>query len=223
MAAVPTRAAEEPVVIVDAPTLADAELRSIARLAPAREWWLATDRNAAGDIAVAIRQAPFGAAAVIDRDALARALAGDPVSLGVIGALALGAVAAIAMAAVGYLLSVTVAAAERIGEFAVLRALGLQGSALRRWLLLESGAILAFGLLAGTGLGLLLAWLVLPFASLTASGIPPVPPATLVVPWTTILPVLIVGGLALLALTLPASPRVPATEVGGVLRSKGDR
>jgi hypothetical protein len=226
LAAVPTRAADEPVVVVDAPTLADAELLSIARLAPAREWWLSLDPGAGAgpgaEVAADLRAAPFGATEVVDRADLARTLGGDPVSLGVIGALALGSIAALAMAAVGFLLSVTVAAGERLGEFAVLRALGLSGGSLRRWLLLESAATLAFGLLAGTALGLLLAWLVLPFASLTATGAPPVPAATLVVPWATIGLVVAIGGLALLALTVPVTRRVPSSGLGGVLRAKGD-
>lgn len=221
LAAVPARAADEPVVIVDAATLGNAEYLAIARLAPAREWWLAAAPDAAEVVADAVREPPFGATEVVGRDALAVALGSDPVSLGVIGALAIGAIAALAMAALGFLLSATVAAGERLGEFAVLRALGLPGASVRRWLLLEGAATLAFGLLAGTALGLLLAWLVLPFASLTASGDPPVPPAAMVIPWGIIGLVLVAGGLSLLALTALVTRGIPGSSLGGVLRAKG--
>ena len=143
-------------------------------------------------------------------------------ALGVIGALALGSIAALVMAAVGFVLSATVSAAERLGEFAVLRAMGLTGRSLNGWLLLESTSLLGFGLLGGTLLGLLLAWLVLPFASLTQTGAPPVPSATLMVPWDMIVPVLLLGGAALLAMTALATRRVPGVGLGGVLRAKGD-
>jgi hypothetical protein len=220
--AIPTRDGSEPAVIVDAAALADLEFLSIGRLAPAREWWLATTTGADASVLGAVVEPPFKATEAVGRDELARQLIADPVALGVIGALALGSMAALAMAAVGFLLSATVSAGERLGEFAVLRAMGLPARALGTWLLAESAVLLTFGLVTGTALGLLLAWLVLPFASLTQTGVPPVPPASLVVPWEAILPLYIVGGLVLLATTAIATRRVPGVGLGSVLRTRAN-
>ena len=93
----------------------------------------------------------MAAADVLGRDALTRSLAGDPISLGIIGALALGALAALAFASIGFIVSATVTTSERITEFAILRALGLSARELSAWMSLENAFLLVFGLVAGIG------------------------------------------------------------------------
>lgn len=152
------------------------------------EWWLSVDPAKETQVATALRNAPFVPDAVVVRTELASALATDPVQLGLIGALGLGAVAAVAFAAIGFVVSAVLAASERVGEFALLRALGLSARQLSGWLTLESAALLVVGLVVGGGLGFGMAWLVLPFATLTASGALPVPTPQVIVPWDALTP-----------------------------------
>ena len=66
----------------------------------------------------------LAADAVVEREELTRSLETDPVPLGVIGALGIGALAAMAFASIGFVVSATVSTSERLGEFALLQALG---------------------------------------------------------------------------------------------------
>ena len=72
-----------------------------------------------------------------------RALATDPVALGIIGVLGIGVVAAGLFAVVGFIVSAAVSARERVTEFALLRALGLSSSQLSGWLSLENATLAA--------------------------------------------------------------------------------
>ena len=122
-----------------------------------------------------LADAPFNSRQVLTTADRARALSRDPVAIGILGALSLGFVAAALFAVVGLVVSAAVSARERRTEFAVLRALGLSGGQLSRWLWLENGSVVAVSVLAGTGLGLVLGWLVLPFVTVTQQGSAPVP------------------------------------------------
>ena len=126
-------------------------------------------------IAALVAEPPFDASSVVDRTAVQASLVGDPLGLGVIGILGLGSIAALVFAAVGLLVTTSVSTQERLGELALLKALGVAPRQLLSWLTAEGAALLFVGLLAGVGLGLVLAWLALPFATLTASGEAPVP------------------------------------------------
>ena len=120
---------------------------------------------------------PYSAKEVIVRSEVARALENDPVALGLVGALALGSIAALAFSALGFVVTAQVSAAERTVEFALLRALGLSGRQLSGWLSLEQSFLLAVGLPAGALVGILMAWLVLPFTTLGSTGAVVVPAA----------------------------------------------
>lgn len=208
-----------PFAIVDATTLERARQAGTGQLVPTREWWLAVDPSSAPVVEEALRRAPVAADEVVGRESLTRSLAGDPVSLGIIGALGLGALAALVFAAIGFVVSATVATSERVTEFAILRALGLSVRELSAWVSLENAFLLVFGLVAGSGLGILLAWLVLPFATLTESGEAAVPAAEIVVPWTAMLPIY-VAALGLFAVTVVLVTRqVRAAAISTVLRA----
>jgi ABC-type antimicrobial peptide transport system permease subunit len=105
----------------------------------------------------------------------------------VIGALTLGFVVATAFALIGYGVSATASARSRGLEFAVLRTLGLRTGQLSGWIGAESALVVGLSVLTGTVLGLVVAWLVLPYVALGPSGEVPVPPVRLTVPWTTML------------------------------------
>ena len=112
----------------------------------------------------------------------------DPLGLGVIGILGLGSLAALVFAAIGFLVSVSVSTTERLGELALLKALGLAPRQLLAWLSVENVALLVVGLVVGVLLGLLLAWLALPFATLTPRARRPCPAPVVVVPLEALLP-----------------------------------
>jgi hypothetical protein len=209
----------KPFAIVDATTLERARQASTGQVIPTKEWWLKVDPAAAAQVEENLLQAPIAATAVVGRASLARSLASDPVSLGIIGALGLGALAALAFASIGFIVSATVTSSERITEFAILRALGLSARELSAWVSLENAFLLTFGLVAGSALGVILAWLVLPFATLTETGEAAVPTPDIVVPWAAMAP-LYLAALVLFAVTVAlVSRQVRRAGISTVLRS----
>jgi hypothetical protein len=209
-----------PFVVVDAPTLALARFAANGQANAPQEWWLATRDGASGSVADAVAGPPFSAAAVVDRAALERSLTSDPVPLGIIGAFGLGAIAAVLFAAIGFLLSASISTTERLGEFALLRALGLSPRQLAGWVSGESAFLLGFGFIGGALLGAILAWLVLPFSALTSTGERAVPTPAVVVP-PEALAILLLIGLGLLAVTVAVvRRRVLSVSVAGVLRAR---
>ena len=205
--------------IVDATTLERGRFATTGQLLTTKEWWVGVDDASADAAAATIHSDPISATAVIGRRSLARSLASDPVSLGIIGALALGALASLVFAAIGFVVSATVTTSERITEFAILRALGLSGRDLATWVSLENAFLLAFGLAAGSVLGLILAWLVLPFATLTSSGAAAVPTPEIVIPWQAIVPMYL-AALGLFSVTvLIVTRQIRRAGISTVLRS----
>jgi predicted lysophospholipase L1 biosynthesis ABC-type transport system permease subunit len=211
-----------PFVVVDGPTLDLDRFAATGDPAPVSEWWLAVDAAQRATTAARLAGPPMSARQVVVRDDVEASLLNDPVSLGVIGALGLGAVAALVFAAVGFLVNASVGTAERRGELAVLRAVGVSGRQLVGWLVVESAVVLAVGLVAGSVLGLVLAEVVLPFASLTASGAPPVPSATVVVPAATLVPIDVAAVVLLVAAWVVAARQVPAIHVSDALRGRDE-
>ena len=175
-----------------------------------------------GTIAATVAEPPFAAAAVVDRDAVEAGLVGDPLGLGVIGILGLGSIAALVFAAIGFLVTTTVSTQERLGEFALLKALGVAPRQLLSWMTAEGAALLFVGLVAGVGLGLVLAWLALPFATLTASGEPPLPTPVVVVPADGLLPIVLLAVALLLATVVLVGRLLPGARTSAVLRARDE-
>ena len=213
-----------PFVVVDRAWFEQARLGAGGGTVEVDEWWLTTSAagqaGPAGGMALddALRGAPFQAREVLDRAAMRAAREVDPIALGTIGALQLGALAAVVFATIGFVFQAAVSTRERLAEFALLRALGVSGNQVLGWLSLEHASMLAFSLGVGTGLGLLLAWLLVPSATLTASGAAPVPAPEIVVPLTFIAG-LAIGAACLLGLTLAVLARlVRRIDVAATLR-----
>jgi len=78
------------------------------------------------------------------------------------------------------------------------------------------------GLAAGVGLGLVLAWLALPFATLTPNGAPPVPAPTVVVPAEALLPTVALGVVLVVATVLLVRRQLPAARTSAVLRARDE-
>ena len=174
-----------PSVVVDLPTHVAFSFARQGSVVQPSHWWLETGRDQ--DVAEQLRAAPYRSLSVVSRSERERALLEDPAPLGVIGTLTLGFVVAAVFAAVGYAAGAASSTRSRMLEFAVLRALGLRTSQLSGWIGLESALVVLLSLLAGTALGLVVAWLVLPYVALGAAGETPVPPVRLNVPWATVL------------------------------------
>jgi len=220
--AFPTLDRSKPFALADGLALDLARLDANAAVTESDEWWLRVEPGTSGTIAAALDAEPVQADEVVGRDALLADLVGDPLGLGVIGILGLGSVAALVFAAIGFMVSATVSTSERLGEFALLKAIGLSPRQLFTWLSMESIALLVVGLVAGTCLGLLLAWLALPFATLTASGAPPVPAADVVVPLESLVPTVLLG-IALVGSTFVLVRRqLPAARTSSVLRARDE-
>jgi hypothetical protein len=209
----------EPFAIVDATTLERSRQATTGQVVATKEWWLSVDPAAAPAVEDALRAAPIAATEVVGRASLTRSLASDPVSLGIVGALALGALAALVFASIGFVVSATVTSSERVTEFAILRALGLSARELSAWVSLENAFLLVFGLVAGSFLGVVLSWLVLPFATLTETGEAAVPAPDIVVPWAAMAPLYAAAGVLFVITVTIVTRQVRRAGISTVLRS----
>ena len=208
----PTTDPTSPLIVLDEPTLGLLRLQATGLTHAANEWWLSATAGAAPGLADALRASPFDSAEVVTATDRARSLSTDPVALGIIGALTLGFVATGLFAIVGLTVSAAVSARQRRTEFALLRALGFSARQLSASLWLENGSLVLVSLLAGTGLGLLIGWMVLPFVTVTQQAATPVPPVLVEIPWDRIL---LLDGVSALALG------VAVVVIGAVLRRLG--
>jgi hypothetical protein len=216
----PTVDPAQPFALVDGAALQRA--RSILTNSPpaAAEWWLTSADPALAERTSVLTTPPYRAQEVVIQEAVASDLASDPVALGIVGALALGSIAALAFAAIGFVFTATVSADERAAEFALLRALGLSPRQLSWWLTIEHAALMAFGILAGTAIGLLLAPLVLPFAGFTTTGLPAVPEPVVVVPWIALAPLYLTSIALVLLVAVLVARRLPRTSLTDTLRGR---
>jgi ABC-type antimicrobial peptide transport system permease subunit len=117
--------------------------------------------GAAADDAAALRRLPQ-VAQVWDRAALEAAQRSDPEQLSLESNLLIGFLAALALAVVGFVVHFLVVTRGRLSDYAILQANGMPRALIRRSLGAEQFALLAFSILAGTAIGLLLAWVLLP-------------------------------------------------------------
>lgn len=218
----PGTATDRPVVVVDEPSLGLLRLQSTSSARNPDEWWFAAADGQSKQLAAELTGAPFNSRAVLTAADRARTLGRDPVAVGILGALTLGFVAAALFALVGLVVSAAVSARQRRAEFAVLRALGLSAGQLSRWLWLENGSVVAVSILAGTGLGLLLGWLVLPFVTVTQQGTAPVPAVIVEVPWSRILLLDATGAITLAVAVAVIGMLLRRIGVGSALRMGDD-
>jgi ABC-type lipoprotein release transport system permease subunit len=112
----------------------------------------------------------------LDARQLAAKYQSDPLSAGMTGLLIAGAALAALLALLALLAQAGAAARRRATQFAVLRTLGMEESALLRMLLSEQAMVYVVGALGGIAICALLALAALPFLSFnTSSYQPPVP------------------------------------------------
>ena len=218
----PTTDQARPLLILDAPTLGLMRLLGNGDVRSPDEWWMSTTPGGADSLLGALRAKPFDSAEVVTILDRTRSLSTDPVALGIIGALTLGFVATGLFALVGLTVSAAVSARQRRTEFALLRALGLSGRQLSGSLWLENGSVVFVSLVAGTLLGLVIGWVVLPFVTVTQRATAPVPPVLVHIPWDSILVLEVVSAAALGVTVLIIGAVLRRIGVGSVLRMGED-
>jgi hypothetical protein len=218
----PTSDPSRPLLVADVATLELMRYATGRQVVAPDEWWLDVAEGQAGAVAAAARAAPLSAASVLTLAERTRALSADPVALGIIGALGVGYVVAGLFAVIGLAVSAAVSARQRRTEFALLRALGMSGGELSRWLWMENAALVFVSLAAGTSLGVIIGWVVLPSITVTQLGGAPFPPVLLEVPWSSILLLesLSIGALVLTVVVLARVLR--RFGIGSVLRMGED-
>lgn len=175
---------------------------------PVTQWWLATT---AGHL-------PPGLPAhtsVTDRAVLAAQLLADPMSAIPQQAVVATAIAAALLAALGFSVSVAGSVRERRSQSALLAALGVDGRAQARLLCLEAVSLSLPAAATGLLLGTVLAHLLVPAVTLTATAAAPVVPVLVKVPVTTAaLIALIVTAIPVLAAAASAAYRPdPAAQL----------
>ena len=215
---VPATDAAQPAALADLATLELADFALHDHVATTTSWWLSVPTTAAD----ALRATPPttvlpGLDVALAADELGARLR-DPVVQGVAGGLLASAAAATIFAVIGLVVSVSVAARERRGEFAVLRALGSSRRQLDASLAMEAGFVVACGVLAGLVVAALLAWVVLPSVSLTVGAGPVVPSVRVDLPLVTILPVVLGGGALWAILVIAARSQVHPEQAAETLR-----
>jgi hypothetical protein len=216
--AFPTTDASKPVAVADLPTLALLRYQLSGSVGDPDQWWMAVADDRAASLADALDSAPFNSRTVAGRIDRAEALRTDPVALGVIGGLSLGFVSAALFATLGFVVSAAVSARERLTEFALLRALGLSPAQLSTWLSLENGILVAISLVGGTLLGLLMAWVALPYITVTQDASAAVPAVLVAIPWSSILLLEVVTVVSLGFIVLVLGTLLRRIGLGSALR-----
>ncbi|MBA2391636.1 MAG: ABC transporter permease, partial [Ktedonobacteraceae bacterium] len=133
--------------------------------------WLRSRDDAAslGSIRTTINKPGLTLQNIVDRRALLATLNADPPYLILSGILRIGTVTALFLALLGNLLASWLTARTRLGNFAVMRALGTSPSRVASILMWEQAIVYVIGLLLGVAFGALLSATVIP--SLTLSSL----------------------------------------------------
>ncbi|MFI6903362.1 FtsX-like permease family protein [Nonomuraea sp. NPDC050394] len=185
--ALPSTAAGRPAVLLDLPTAQARDQAWALPPKPVTEWWAAARGGDTAPAVERLRRTPAWGASVVDLPSQAAKLRDDPLAAGLEGALTLGFAAALAFAVLGFLVSAAVAARERAGELAILRALGMSGRQMFWLLAVEQAFVIGLAMGAGIGLAVVVGYLVVPHIVLTGQAAAVVPAVTPVFPWAATL------------------------------------
>jgi hypothetical protein len=154
------------------------------RVVEANEVWIEVEDGVdAASLAHTLAQQP-GVEQVWQREELRRDLRSEPLSLGLDGLLAISYAVALILSIVGFTIYFGLAVRQRTVEFGVLRAMGLSAGQLLALLSIEQMVLIVLGLAGGTGLGVALSRLVLPYMAISFGGREIVPPFLPVVDWS---------------------------------------
>jgi putative ABC transport system permease protein len=168
--------------------------------------WISRDPSAKVDnIVSGVRG--LGIAVVDARDAAALIAEeqAQPRRQGLFGLLSVGFIAAGALTLLGFLISALIAARRRAIDLGVLRALGMSGVQVAVELVIEQVLLVAAGIGAGTGIGLLAAKLVVPLLQVGAGPHPGTPAYPPQIAWDQVSLIYLVFAAALLLTLLALS------------------
>ncbi len=195
-------------LIVDLATLQQLLTSDSVEPAQVTHWWLATTgQQTPPGLAASL---PPGSA-VTSAAATEAALVSDPLSEVPQRALLAVAIAAAVLAITGFCVSIAAGVHQRRAENALLAALGVAPRAAAGQLCLEKLMLSLPSALAGLVLGVVLAELLVPAITLTASATTPVPPVLIQFPWAqTLLLALAVAVLPVLAASVTVARRPDA-------------
>ena len=212
--AFPTTNPDQPIAIVDLASLSIVRFAANHAYQGVDEWWLRLDDPAAALPTTGV----LNGATIVSRIETRDRLTTEPLAVAMIGALSIGFVIAGLFAVIGLAVSASVSARQRRSEFALLRALGLSPSQLSGWLWIENSSVVAVAVVAGTVLGLVIGWVVLPFVTVSAVGAAPFPPVIVDVPWPNVILLTVVSAAALVITLLVLVRSIRRAGIGSVLR-----
>jgi hypothetical protein len=206
----PTLTGQNGGVIVDQGLLQQALAATDTAPAAVTEWWLR------GNGPVTLTGLPAGTA-ITRRSAVAAALLANPLAAAPQLAMLAIAAAAVALAVGGFLVAAATAR-ERAHDMALLAALGATKRQLTRQLSLEQAMVAIPAAAAGLLLGVLLARLVVPAVTITATGRHPQPPALIQVP--VAVPVAVAVLMAVVPVLIAAAGGGPRARVSAHTRAE---
>jgi len=202
--AVPFAVDEDLAILADLETVNIDRWSRSRRTEPVDEWAISADAADAEALDRILAGPPFAVMSFEHRVDTARTLSREPVTVGLSGSLGLALAASLVIATVGLILTAVVGGRERRPAFAVLRAMGVRASELRRWLVLETVPLVGVSAAVGLVAGIVLVRLSLDSLAVARDGSPAVPGPVLAIPWATlsvILAVALVAGTALPVVT----------------------
>ncbi|MEZ0449310.1 FtsX-like permease family protein [Cellulomonas sp. ICMP 17802] len=170
-------------VLVDRDLLTRAALLSAWTDPLLDEWWMQVPDDRAASLVDQVVADELGTPT--SRVAESATAIEGPLRVGVQAALWIVTFAALALAVAGFAMSATVAVRTRRLELARLQALGASRPSLVRSVLVEHVILGTLGLAAGLALGALLAQVVAPLVTVSATGGRPVPQVVVHWPWPT--------------------------------------
>jgi hypothetical protein len=195
-------------VIVDQGAVQDLLVSRADPPLPVSQWWL---RTAGGAVPPGL---PAGST-VTDRASLQTSLVSNSLSAApLLEGLAIAAAAAV-LAGLGFSIGVAASVRARRSQSALLAALGYSPRAQVRGLCLEELMLTVPAALAGLGVGIGLAHLIIPAITLTASATTPVPGVLVEVPlgWAALIALAVVVTPVVIAAIVLARRRDPAAEL----------
>lgn len=170
-------------LLVDRDLLTRAALQSAWSDPLLDEWWLQVPDDSAATVVDQVVTDELGVAT--SRVAVQTTAIEGPLRVGVQAALWIVTLAALALAVAGFAMSATVSVRTRRLELARLQALGASRPSLVRSVMVEHVILGTLGLVAGLALGALLARVVAPLVTVSATGGRPVPQVVVHWPWPT--------------------------------------
>jgi putative ABC transport system permease protein len=137
------------------------------------------------------------------QDASARVLAQQqrPERQGVFGVLSIGFAAGAVLTVVGFLLYALFSFRRRFIEIGVLRAIGLSLGQMVSFLAWELATLIGVGLAAGTGLGVMVSRLFIPYLQVGSTAASKIPPYVVIIAWPEIIRIYsLFGGMFVIAM-----------------------